>query len=379
MRLAAPSPQNGCMGSPRRLPALVLAGVLAGCGGRATTPPPSPSPDPQRDARRADALRRAQVWHPPAVPVAQADLGVSNGPLPDGAEIECDFELRTTDGMTPKFWCRPRDGQHARGRPLKVKYGRYNREVKAEVAATRLLAALGFGADHMSVAKRVRCHGCPAYPYARARYWDAFWARVGGSADFEDVAVEIPLEGHGIEGPTGKGWSFVELAQIDPAQGGAPRAHVDALRIVAMLLHDWDNKAPNQRLACLSGRGDAPCANVLALLQDVGATFGPHSLDLAAWRGRPFWADAATCRLSMHGMPFDGATFEDVRVSEEGRAFAAKLLTPLTRTQVRRLFAGARFDQYPYDDPSWANLDAWTDTLLDKVRQIAEHPGCPPL
>ena len=40
---------------------------------------------------------------------------------------------------------------------MKVKYGRDNAELYTEVAATRLMAALGFPVDRMFVVAAVRC------------------------------------------------------------------------------------------------------------------------------------------------------------------------------------------------------------------------------
>src|SRR5207247_2355989 len=54
----------------------------------------------------------------------------------------------------------------APGDEVKVKYGQANAEVYGEVAATRLLWALGFGADHMYPVT-VECRDCPVDP-ARA-------------------------------------------------------------------------------------------------------------------------------------------------------------------------------------------------------------------
>ena len=50
------------------------------------------------------------------------------------------------------------------GERIRVKYGT-SLERHAEVAATALLKALGFGADLVSMARRVICHGCPHWPY----------------------------------------------------------------------------------------------------------------------------------------------------------------------------------------------------------------------
>jgi hypothetical protein len=93
--------------------------------------------------------------------------------------------------------------------------------------------------------------------------------------DFVNVAVERKLKGDGVEAGGEKGWAFYELAKIDPARGGASRAEVDALRLMAVFLNHWDNKGPNQRLVC-EGDQPAPCAHPLAMMQDVGSDFGPR-------------------------------------------------------------------------------------------------------
>ena len=108
------------------------------------------------DQTRLDLIRRAQVW----TPIDTASLDLLEGPRdPHGfapaATVTCDYVRRTLSGSSPKFACRlsPDD-------EVKVKYGGTNGEVYGEVVATRLLWALGFGADHM-YSVRVVCRGCP--------------------------------------------------------------------------------------------------------------------------------------------------------------------------------------------------------------------------
>src|SRR5687768_156875 len=101
---------------------------------------------------RADTLARARVF----VPDAPARIV---HPPSGGPDIECRYDPETTSGTTPKFDC-----ILATGDTVKVKYG-VNPEIAGEVAATSLLKALGFGADHVSIVRRVRCYGCPRSPY----------------------------------------------------------------------------------------------------------------------------------------------------------------------------------------------------------------------
>ena len=55
---------------------------------------------------------------------------------------------------------------------------------------------------------------------------------------------------------------------------------------MAVLLAHWDNKAENQRLVCPPGAEgpEGTCSKPLAIMQDLGATFGPVKVDLNNWR-----------------------------------------------------------------------------------------------
>lgn len=369
---------------------LVILTVAGGCGPGSSVPPTQAAAPTATDLTEAARLRnaalaRARVWNPPAQPIGLVDLG-RNPRVPGGyaedAEIACRFKLREVGGTTPKFYCELPDGTE-----LKIKYGAGNPEGPAEVAASRLLSALGFGADHMQVVGRVRCAGCPTFPFQALRCYD----RVGlqsacfpGGIDFDrvvdfDVAVvERKLEGRVIEAYEDQGWAWFELDMIDPAQGGSTHAEVDAFRLMAVFLAHWDNKAPNQRLICppASENPDGTCRQPLALMQDLGATFGPLKIDLHHWRSGRIWKDGATCTVSMEHLPWQGATFPERRISDEGRLMLLGLLEQLRTAQLRALFEGARvtrFDQFTGDarDP-----EAWVRVFADRVDQIRKAGPC---
>jgi hypothetical protein len=191
--------------------------------------------------------------------------------------------------------------------------------------------------------------------------------------------VEDAMPGRSIQAGEKDGWTWYEMDKVDPSRGGASRAELDALRLMAVLLADWDNKASNQRLVCLPG-GDLPdggCRAPFAYLQDVGATFGPKGVDLEAWRSTPIWADPAACRVSMKSLPFQGATFRDTTIGEGGRRFLADELKQLRPEQVRDLFTAAGFPEYVKSSPAGRDVNNWVAAFEDKVRQIADRPPCP--
>lgn len=329
---------------------------------------------------RRDALARARVWRKPPVPLAQARLGA---PLSQPASLACRFLITDLGGTAQKFDCVLENGDR-----IRVKYGR-TPEIPSEVAATRLLHALGFGADEVMLVERLRCYGCPAEPFVTMKAVDLTdtdglyrkFVNYDDYQDFEWVAVEKKHWGRPIASDEAKGWAFFELGTVDAAKGGAPRAHVDALRLLAVFLAHWDNKSENQRLVCLSEQ-DWPeggtCNVPFAMLQDTGGAFGPRKVDLEGWTNAPVWDDRAQCVTSMATMPHDGATFNAVRITEAGRRHLSSLLGQLSDQQIHDLFAGARFDRGTgLLNREVAPIPAWVAAFKARVRAISEGPACP--
>jgi len=327
------------------------------------------------------ALRQARVWTP--TDISAVDLA---GNPPDATGllsqpvVRCRYLDGPASGTTAKFDCVLPDGE-----VVKVKYGNTG-EIHAEIAASRLLTALGFGADRMYMVPRVRCYGCVRTPYYTMKVLDYVHARErlvrsvpeDSYTDFEWVGVERRLEGAEIEAGDHDGWAWHELEPVDPSRG-ANRAERDALRLFAVLLAHWDNKASNQRLMCLSpsapdGRA---CARPFAYINDLGATFGPNKVKLDHWSKAPIWKDRGRCTVSMRQFPYKGGTFPDTEISEAGRHLIARQLTGLTEGQLVALFTAAHFPEFHGGRGTAADPKSWAAVFLDKVRQIADAGPCP--
>src|SRR5262245_52316548 len=104
---------------------------------------------------RLAALRSAQVWMPGDIASKNMRLGPQEEfTFEPESSVTCNYVEKKQSG-TPKFDCLLGDN-----RGIRVKYGERNGEIYSEVAATRLLWALGFGADRVYPVKVV-CQGCP--------------------------------------------------------------------------------------------------------------------------------------------------------------------------------------------------------------------------
>ena len=328
-------------------------------------------------AIRQDAIFRAQIWREP-----------TNRPrVPNPAEstideLSCRFVLKRLNGTTPKFNC-VTDG----GEEVRIKYGK-GAEIPAEAAATRLLRALGFVVDDIRLVRHLRCYGCPIEPFTTSKAVqtvgaDGAYSQVlnyDHAHDYEWVALERKYDAWPIETESGQGWAFAELDRVDEGTGGAPRAHVDALRLAAAFLAHWDNKADNQRLVCTSRvwPPGTPCPAPMMMLQDLGATFGPRKINLRRWRTSPIWADRGACRVTMKHLPYSGATFVDTQVSEAGRQLLARQLRELSDGEIANLFAGARFDQKRGVFSDVHPVPVWVAAFKARAHMISDGPPCPP-
>ena len=372
----------------------VLGLVVSGCGTRpaaheAGTEKKKADEDEKylTPEQRNAALASARVWSQPAVPIGSADFrGNTAGPgaFDPNTDVDCTFSLEPITGMTPKFMCKL-----ANGETVKVKYGEGipNGEVPAEIAASRLLTALGFPTDRMNRVRSVKCRGCPPLPQQALKCLEsgksASVCLQGASSDrvmtFQQALIERSLEGKKIEATNDQGWSWYELDTIDPKAGGSTRAEVDAFRLMAIILAHWDNKGQNQKLLCPPGQAQTggSCRAPVAIIGDLGATFGPNRVDLVNWTNVPVWADKASCRVSMKGLPFNGATFDDRQISEAGRRFALELLRQLTPKQLNTLFEASGVTAFPHVVSAAHDPQAWTDAFLAKVKEIESAGPCP--
>jgi hypothetical protein len=327
------------------------------------------------------ALRQARVWTPNDI--SAVDLG-ANPPDPAGIlsqpMVRCRYLDGPTRGTTAKFDCVLSDGE-----VVKVKYG-HTGEIHAELAASRLLAAVGFGADRMYIVPRVRCYGCVRTPYYTMKVLDFVHAREtlvrsvpdDSYTDFEWVGVERRFDGAEIEAGDRDGWAWHELGPVDPARG-ANRAERDALRLFAMLLAHWDNKAPNQRLMCLSpSTPDKGALRTTLRLhprsgRDIRAQQGgAGSLGEGADLVRPakLHGQHASVPLRRRDVPRHadlGSRTPPHRAAARG----------ITEPQLVALFTATRFPEFHGGRGTAADPRRWAAVFLDKVRQITEAGPCP--
>jgi hypothetical protein len=364
--------------------AVALAGLLTGCEAcgshfaKKSIAHVSPK-------TRLEDIRHAQVWEPTDIPKMDLKTGpTGHGAFPPGATVTCKYVKKEVSGNSPKFTCViPPDDE------IKVKYGRDNGEVYAEVAATRLFWALGFPVDRMYPV-RVVCDGCP--PGAES-------TREAGQPGlvFDPASVERKFKGRALETEPESGWSWADLDQVDESAGGAPRAQRDALKLLAVFVQHTDNKAAQQRLVCLddkaeekaeakAGQPRGACAQPLMMVNDLGQTFGRSNLfnrdavgsvNLAQWSAAHIWSDKSNANICIGDLaPSQTGSLDYPHIGEAGRKLLSDLLMQLTDQQLRDLFEAARFNQRNLGATRPATVEQWVDAFKKKRGEIASRT-CP--
>jgi hypothetical protein len=256
---------------------------------------------------------------------------------------------------------------------VKVRYGAGNGEVQGSVLASRLLWALGFGADRVYPV-RVMCRGCPPDPWTQR-------GRVAGVRIFDPAVIERKPAGHEMKTAKGEGWAWPELDLVDEAQGGASRTERDALTLLAVFMQHTDSKPEQQRLLCLPEgiRRDGGCDTPFLMVHDVGLTFGhanlrnrdeTGSVNFTEWARTPVWRSAGQC-VSRLSKSYTG-TLDNPTIGEAGRALLADLLSRLRDEQLQDLFAVAGVDRR---NPA-ASVNDWVNAFKRKRDEIVSA-RCP--
>jgi hypothetical protein len=345
------------------------------------TPPIQPITHPEWYVQvspqvRAANLARAILWEPKNITKMTGKQIRQGEPtsLQVDQEIACTYIQKThkeLGGTSSKFDCQ---GQNRK--TYRIKYG-----IKSHttVAASRLLWALGFGAP-ISTPVRVICDGCPPDPWKKAD-------PIEGRTVFKEAVIQKLQDGKEItvSGKAEVGWSWNhDLPLLSEKAGGATRAQVDALKLIAVLIQHGDSKAAQQKLICRPRDYDPKtgfCHRPYMYVYDLGNTFGSgglkvHALNFEKWKSKSVFKDQVSCIGNLRqdiGNGRDGLTFP--KISEEGRLFLAHLLSQFIadRSRVVAMFTVAHIEMTDHTHTA----DDWADVFIAKAREIIDHNRCP--
>lgn len=338
---------------------------------------------------RAQAERSAKVWEEPD-PGYDPVLGVNStkgarpGALPVDSNglampLKCvaNKDPSKGAGTTPKFHCSVAGVVDDDGDLIRYKVkphfkgqspDKRNGEIYGEFLSSRFSKALGFFADDEWVAD-VTCPDCEKSLTTGFQ---------GASfSPFQPAAgVELAL-GKGIDVKCDhKDAGAIAESLSKLAQGGTPRAEIDAFKLWLAFIDHGDTKTDNQKFACLdsvkNADGTRTCkpGKAVYYVSDMGSTFGYNSSSekkakLQGWKGKdPIKVSGGRCTST-------AKSIGDANVSEAGRQLLATGLQRLldaetsdgTITKVFRASRNQERDEAP---------EAWTAEFQRKAKTIID-------
>ena len=163
---------------------------------------------------------------------------------------------------------------------------------------------------------------------------------------------------------------------MNPRAGGASRAHVDALKLLAVFVQHSESKPEQQELMCAPGgvtrdrAGNETCTSPWLVVKDLGTTFGKATalnnskMNLNDWSGARIWREGAPCVGNL-SKSLTGS-LENPRIGEAGRKFLASRLLLLRDQQIRDLFRAAMAER------RGGAVDDWVLVFKRKRDEIAE-------
>jgi hypothetical protein len=309
---------------------LVSSALVAGCGSRAATLKPA----------TANAAAPAILWRHPER-IASRDLFWGSGHPSRVPRGPFRFVEEDATGKNPKITV-----TDARGRTWDVKFGD---EVHAEIAANRLVWALGYLVEDQYFVRTGVVTG--------ARRLDRAAAHVDSNGRFRDARFRWR---NPATPRTGEEWTLKQ----NPFVGSR---EMSGLHILMTMINNWDidGARNNKVLRAVSPAGRAERRFLIA---DLGATFGRmgggllsnHSKwTLAHFKEEKFIAGVGRGMLDL---AYDGYDRDIDRVPLDHARWFAALASQLRPPQLRRAFQAA--------GASMEEVDGYTAKLREKIAAL---------
>lgn len=270
---------------------------------------------------------------------------------------------------------------------------RYN-EVFTEIAAGRILWALGFPADGMYPVAAADCVGCTADPFGD-NLKDNTASLHATPVEFKIATVERQLPWDDIDPENDETWSWADAASFysTGAYTREQKVAYDAYRL-ALGLFNYHNAIDIQnRVACAEWVDEDAepkvCRKPMIFVQDLGSSFGKAKSfifgtnprgSFSDWQSQTVFSKPDTCELRAS---LDG----DKQVLKESQDLMVKRLQSLDRERVKAIFKVARFgimdqkqlqrlrDSGVADVPE-AALNEWTDVFMSRIAEIGAARNC---
>jgi hypothetical protein len=309
--------------------------------------------DPQKGD---DAWRQVEgtpvLWRDPG-PIASRDLFWGTGSADRAPKAPFTFIAEDVTGTNPKV--RVKDANDVEWSVKFAGTEAYKNEVHAEVAATRLVWALGYLVEENYFVESGKIEKIGALKRAGEAI----------AADGSFKLARFERKDPSMK-DTELTWSF----KANPFVG---TRELSGIMILTAALHHWDLKSDNTAIVQVRRQG---ALEAWYLFSDLGSTFGKMESLPRVISGRDRWNLEAYRKEPLVESVKDGKVYlnhdgtkEVEAVPLEHARWFANLAAQLTPDQVRRAFEAA--------GASVAERDGFSARFLEKIRELQQAVGSP--
>jgi hypothetical protein len=281
------------------------------------------------------------IWRDPGK-ISEKDLFWGSGSENRAPKPPFKFVEEEAKGTQPKV-----EVTDAGGEKWKVKFGK---EVHSEVAATRLLWAMGYYAEETYFVPSGKIEGITQLHRAK-----------------QFIAPDGSFEGARFE----KRPKNIERTKIAWAWGDNPfigTKELSGLRILMTLINNWDTRRVSKNNVVLRIAGTDGTVEDWYVVEDLGSSFGKMGRYLFVTRNRWDLEDFKTQKFidgvsgNMLDLHYQGGARSINKVPLDHAQWFSGLLSQLTVNQVRRAFEAAGANN--------SEIEGFSTRIMEKIREL---------
>ena len=298
------------------------------------------SADKAKD-KNAPGAGKPMLWRDPGN-IPEKDLFWGSGSENLAPRPPFKFVEEEAKGTQPKI-----EVTDANGEKWKVKFGK---EVHSEVAATRLLWALGYYVEETYFVDAGKIEGITQLRRAK-----------------EFIAPDGSFAGARFE----KRPKNIERTKIAWAWGDNPflgTKELSGLRILMTMINNWDTRRVSKNNIVLRITAPGGVVEDWYVVEDLGSSFGKmgrymfvtrNRWDLDDFRTQKFIDGVSGNMLDLH---YQGGARSINKVPLDHARWFSGLLSQLTDNQVRRAFEAAEANK--------SEIDGFSTRIMEKIREL---------
>lgn len=294
-----------------------------------------------------------------------------------------DFLLTDSEGKVIMAETKKGNLKPVKAHIMKVRYwDRSARNVEGftSSAASRVLWALGVPAHTNIMTEKIVCFGCDKSPFRVQKQ-----ALKGVVNEFPHASIEIKFKGDRLYSPTEDAWKWAELNALHARSSAEIKNEIEVLALAAQFIGAVGETTMQNALVCQKFKKDSEeCESVIAMIHDIGASFGNRVKTNPFQRGDKPRGDIKafeSARIFKNGTCdfnfSDGGRKLPLNITRAAQEEFLRRAQALTRESLKVIFTASHMGSLmnsPAQVPEEQLVDRWVQATLQKLDEVRSAP-----